>query len=193
MSAKQQTGPESQNPHAYAMYLATRARRRQRHRDKDSGSTEISDLNITPMLDLMTIILVFLLMNFASSSSNVNVANLTLPYSSAKLPIEEALTMTITKEGVLVDQRLVTRFDNGRIAEADLVDGAGTYLVRPVYDALSAKAEHFKRIEDGGGTQFVGRIAVIADKSTPYSVIFPLLFTAGRAEFGQFKMFVQKP
>ena len=41
--------------------------------------------------------------------------------------------------------------------------------------------------------EFQGRIAIIADKNIPYATIFRVLYTAGRAEFGKFKLFVQKP
>ncbi|MFO0727209.1 MAG: biopolymer transporter ExbD [Myxococcota bacterium] len=184
----------SENPQSYAMYAATRKRRKTKRHGHHAEGTEVSELNITPMLDLMTILLVFLLMNFAQSTSNVNVANLTLPYSSSKLPVEEALTLMVTRDGILVDQHLVTRFDEkGGIAVADLPDGPNGYLIRPLYDALQSRADHFKRIEEFGGTQFIGRIAVIADKGIPYTVMFRVLYTAGRAEFGRFKLFVQKP
>lgn len=183
----------SDNPQSYAMYTATRKRRKQKRHGRNFG-LDINDLNITPMLDMMTILLVFLLMNFAASAQNVNVANLTLPYSSTKLPIEEALTLMVTKDGILVDQRLVSKFDDkGWFMGEDLPEGPQGYLVKPLYDALEARADHFKRIEEFGGTQFIGRVAVIADKNTPYSIIFRVLYTCGRAEFGRFKLFVQKP
>ena len=35
--------------------------------------------------------------------------------------------------------------------------------------------------------------AVIADKNTSYQTLFKVLYTAGRAEFGVFRLFVQKP
>lgn len=183
----------SDEPHTLAIYTATRKRRKAK-RLKQQHFGEIKELNITPMLDLMTIILVFLLMNFASSSENVNVANLTLPYSSAKLPIEQALTLIVSKDGILVDQKLVARFDaNGNFDKDDLPEGEGSYLVMPLYDALQTRSDYYKRIEENGGSQFQGRIAIIADKNLPYAVIFRILYTAGRAEFGRFKLFVQKP
>lgn len=189
MSASQ----SSENPHSLAIYTATRKRRKAKRLKQQHGG-EIRELNITPMLDLMTIILVFLLMNFASSSENVNVANLSLPYSTAKLPVEQALTLIVSKDGILVDQKLVARFDAaGNFDPKDMPEGPQGYLVQPLYDALQSRSEHYKRIEEFGGTQFQGRIAIIADKNLPYAVIFRVLYTAGRAEFGRFKMFVQKP
>lgn len=179
-------------PTSYAMYDATRKRRAQkRHKREHEG--DIHDLNITPMLDMMTILLVFLLKSFASSSSDVNVANLVLPHSTTKLAIEEALPLMITQNEILVDQKVVTTLENGTVRPEDLPEGPGGYLIKPLYDVLEARADHLKRIEEFGGTQFVGRIAVIADKNTNYRTLFRILYTAGRAEFGQFKLFVQKP
>jgi biopolymer transport protein ExbD len=179
-------------PTSHAMYDATRKRRKNKRIRREQGG-EIKDLNITPMLDMMTILLVFLLKSFASSSQDVNVANLVLPHSTTKIGIEEALTLMITQNEILVDQKVIAQLDNGIIRPEDLPEGPNGYLVKPLYDVLEAKAEHLKRIEEFGGTQFIGRVAVIADKATSYKTIFRILYTAGRAEFGLFKLFVQKP
>lgn len=188
------TGRVAAGPTSVAMYDATRKRRAQkRHQREHAAGGEVQDLNITPMLDMMTILLVFLLKSFASSSSDVNVANLVLPHSTTKLAIEEALPMMITENEILVDSKVVTTLDNGLIRPEDLPEGPAGYLIKPLYDVLEARADHLKRIEEFGGSQFVGRIAIIADKGTTYRTLFRILYTAGRAEFGQFKLFVQKP
>jgi biopolymer transport protein ExbD len=192
-SSQQTTGSRSTvGPTSAAMYDATRKRRANKRHKREHGG-EIKDLNITPMLDMMTILLVFLLKSFASSSQDVNVANLTLPHSTTKLAVEEALTLMITQNEILVDQKVVTQLENGMVRPQDLPEGPNGYLVKPLYDVLEARADHLKRIEEFGGTQFVGRIAVIADKQTNYKLLFRILYTAGRAEFGLFKLFVQKP
>jgi biopolymer transport protein ExbD len=194
MTTKSSTGTgASENPQSFAMYTATRKRRKGNRQTRVHG-LDIKDLNITPMLDMMTILLVFLLMSFAASAQNINIANLVLPYSTTKLPIEEALTLMVSKDGILVDQRLVAEFDEkGWFKREDLPEGPQGYLIKPLYEALTARADHFRRIEEFGGSQFVGRIAVISDKNIPYSIIFRVLYTCGRAEFGRFKLFVQKP
>jgi biopolymer transport protein ExbD len=192
MSSESTTGSSAtENPTSIAMYEATRKRRKTKRRPEVGN--EIKDLNITPMLDMMTILLVFLLKSFASSSSDVNVANLVLPYSTTKLNIEEALTLMITQDAILVDQKIITQLDKGNLRREDLPEGPQGSLVKPLYDSLEGRAEHLKRIEEFGGSQFVGRIAIIADKNIPYGVLFRVLYTSGRAEFGRFKLFVQKP
>lgn len=179
-------------PTAQAMYDATRKRRRSGRRNRnDSG--EVTYLNITPMLDMMTIILVFLIKSFASSSSDVNVANLVLPHSTTKLNIQEALQLMVTPSEVLVDQKVIAKLNQGEVLEEDLPDGAEGYLVQPLYDALQERAEYYKSIEEFGGAQFTGRVAIIADRTIAYRTLFKVLYTAGRAEFGSFKLFVQKP
>lgn len=187
------TTQNSPQPTSQALYEAHRRRRVNAHRGKGSEG-EITYLNITPMLDMMTIILVFLLKSFATSSTNISVANLVLPHSTTKLNVDEALQMMITENEILIDQEVVTQLDGqGGLKLEDLPEGANGYLVQPLYDALENRASYFKRIEEFGGTQFNGKIAIIADKGTRYQTLFKVLYTAGRAEFGTFRLFVQKP
>ncbi len=183
---------QDSQPTQQAMYDASRKRRVGKRRNRDHGE-DITYLNITPMLDMMTILLVFLIKSFASSSADVNVANLTLPHSTTKLEISEALQLMITPNEILLDQKVVTQLTNGTINAEDLPEGANGYLIKPLYDVLSSRADYFKKIEEFGGSQFVGKVAVIADKSISYKTLFKVLYTAGRAEFGYFKLFVQKP
>ncbi|MBK8014035.1 MAG: biopolymer transporter ExbD [Deltaproteobacteria bacterium] len=184
---------ESSGPTSYAMYDATRKRRKTK-RHRRTSEADIAYLNITPMLDMMTILLVFLLKSFSASSQDVSVENLLLPHSTTKLNIDEALMVMITRDKILVDKRLVTELTpEGLLRPEDLPEGPHGYLVEPLYEILENKAAYFKRIEDFGGTQFVGKIAIVADRQTSYQTIFKVLYTAGRAEFGFFKLFVQKP
>jgi biopolymer transport protein ExbD len=166
--------------------------RKERSRRRARSGAELTELNITPMLDMMTILLVFLLKSFATSSENVNLANLVLPRSTTKLPIEEALTLQITEEAILVDQQVVVSLAEGQVKLEDLPEGPTGYLIRPLYERLSERAEYFKRIETFGGSQFVGRIAVVADRTISYKLLFRVMYTAGRAEFGLFKLFVDR-
>jgi biopolymer transport protein ExbD len=184
---------KSAQPTAQAMYDATRKRRVGKRRGRKTEG-EITELNITPMLDMMTILLVFLIKSFASSASNVTVANLTLPHSTTKLEISEAVQLTVTEKELLVDHKVVTQLDErGGIRVDDLPDGVNGYLIQPLYDRLEMLAAKNKQIEKFGGTAFVGRIAVIADEKVEYQTLVKILYTAGRAEYGQFKLFVQKP
>ncbi|MEO1334998.1 MAG: biopolymer transporter ExbD [Myxococcota bacterium] len=179
-------------PTSHARHEATRQRRITRRRQKEVKE-DITYLNITPMLDMMTILLVFLLKSFSASAENVTVENLTLPSSVSKLNVKEALQLMVTENAILVDQKIVTRLaPDGNVSAGDLPEGPDGYLIRPLYDALEGRASYFKRIEEFGGSRFDGRIAIIADRKTSYRTLFRILYTVGRAEFGLFRLFVQK-
>src|SRR5512140_2731700 len=72
---------------------------------------EITFLNITAMLDIMTIILVFLLKNLGESSASIPQSDdLRLPTSVVKTqPSDEGVVVTVSKSQILVgDDRVVT-------------------------------------------------------------------------------------
>lgn len=184
------TGTSDVQPTSKGLYQAVKSRRTQKRRGK-RDENEISYLNITPMLDMMTILLVFLLKSFSTSAANVNVANLTLPHSTTKLKVEEAVQVLVTAEQILVDSKQVLNLTGEALVPTDAV--SGSTLIQPLYDALADKADYHKRIEEFGGAQFQGKVAIVADQNVTYEVIEKVLYTAGQAEFGLFKLFVQKP
>src|SRR5882757_6041171 len=74
----------------------------------------IKDLNITPMMDMMTIILVFLLKSFSSSTSTITFdSNLQVPKSSTQLKTKLALAVTITKKVILVEGDAIAPVNQG--------------------------------------------------------------------------------
>src|SRR6187551_1967457 len=75
----------------------------------------IKDLNITPMMDMMTIILVFLLKSFTASSSIVpQDANLSLAPSMTRMNMKQAVPVTITKRVILVEGEAVAAINSGK-------------------------------------------------------------------------------
>jgi len=184
------TGTSDLNPTSRGLHEAIRSRRTQKRREKEDHD-DITYLNITPMLDMMTILLVFLLKSFASSASNVNVANLTLPNSTTKLKVEEAIQVLVTPEQILVDNEPVLNLDGQALVPNDAL--RGSTLVEPLYEALANKADYLKQIQEFGGAQFNGKVAILADENITYDTIEKVLYTAGQAEFGLFRLFVQKP
>src|SRR5450432_4760857 len=102
----------------------------------------VKDLNITPMMDMMTIILVFLLKSFASSSSNITFdQNLQVPKSVTQLKPKLAVTVTITKKVLLVEGDGVAPINYGRIDPAMKRDGENGYYITPLVDILEKHAK----------------------------------------------------
>lgn len=154
---------------------------------------EIKDLNITPMMDMMTIILVFLLKSFTSSSTIINMdQNLALPSSQTRLNPKQAVPVTITKRVVLVDGEPVAPINAGKIDPALKRDGDNGYYITPLVETLSKVARREKKVAEMTGQKFDGELTIVADKNTPYRLLTEILYSCGQAEYANYRLLVLK-
>jgi biopolymer transport protein ExbD len=154
---------------------------------------DIKDLNITPMMDMMTIILVFLLKTFTSSATLVNMdSNLMLPPSMTPLAAKQAVPVTITKRVLLVEGDAVAPINNGRIDPNFKRDGDNGYYITPLVETLSKVARREKRVAEMSGAKFDGELTIIADKNTPYRLLTEVLYSCGQAEYANYRLLVLK-
>jgi biopolymer transport protein ExbD len=154
---------------------------------------DIKDLNITPMMDMMTIILVFLLKSFTSSSTIVNLdQNLSLPPSQTQLSAKQAVPVTITKRVVLVEGEAVAPITNGRIDPQLKRDGDNGYYITPLVEMLGKVARREKKVAEMTGQKFEGELTIIADRFTPYRLLTEILYSCGQAEYANYRLLVLK-
>lgn len=166
-----------------------------RRRRKPKALAKTGSLTITSLMDILTILLVFLLKNYAASPVNINQEPglLQLPTSSAKLAPEEAVPISITARNITVNDKAVAEVIDGKVDPAVKRDGEKGFFITPVYDALASEADKQRRIaKHNSAQQFKGLALVIADRNTPYRLLNEVLYTAGQAQFGQFKFAVVK-
>ncbi len=192
--------PPKAGPMEVRRAIRTAARRRK-------ADPEINYLNITAMMDMMTIILVFLIMSFGAASTTVAPSpDLTVPYSRSRDPVREALRVTITRRQILVDQpreatgggggdQEVCALANGRVDASQKRDGANGFFITPLYNALIAQRDRMRLIaQHNAQFRFEGIITIIADRSIQYRTLTEVLYTAGQAEFGNYRLVVlQQP
>ena len=154
---------------------------------------EITSLNITPMMDMMTIILVFLLKTFTSSALLVNQdQNMMLPSSTSRLNAKQAIAVTVTKRVVLVDGEPVAPINSGKIDPALKRDGDNGYYITPLVEILSKVARREKKVAEVTGQKFDGELTIIADRNTPYRLLTEILYSCGQAEYANFRLLVLK-
>src|SRR5215471_939445 len=95
----------------------------------------IKDLNITPMMDMMTIILVFLLKSFSSTTSTITFnQDLQVPKSITQLKPKLAVTVTITKKVILVEGDAVAPINAGHTDANVKRDGENGYYITPLVE-----------------------------------------------------------
>ena len=153
----------------------------------------VKDLNITPMMDMMTIILVFLLKTFSSSTSTITFdQNLQVPKSITQLKPKEAVSVTITKKIVLVEGDAIAPINNGKVDPAVKRDGENGYYITPLVEILEKHAKRERKVADLTGTKFEAQLMIVADQTTPYRLLTEVLYSCGQAGYANYRLLVLK-
>src|SRR5512139_2817153 len=117
-------------PHATMAQVKAAIRRAKRHHPEH----EHSGLNIYPMMDMMTILLVFLVMQVASSTAALvtESEDLKIPYSSSSMQLGDAVPVQVARNSIVVDGHEVLQLRNGVVDPAQKQGGANGFLVTPL-------------------------------------------------------------
>ncbi len=157
---------------------------------------EINFLNITAMLDMMTIILVFLLKSMSQSSASLpQSADLTMPKSVLTTEAsQEGVAVLVSKSQIIVDDNVVcavpadpTHGVEGKYKRSGSTD---LYIV-PLANALQSWRERDRQVRVATGKDpSASEAIVIADAGTPFRLLTEVLFTLGQSEFAKFHLMV---
>jgi len=153
----------------------------------------IKDLNITPMMDMMTIILVFLLKSFSSTTSTITFdQNLQVPKSFTELKPKMAVTVTVTKKVILVEGDAIAPVNAGRVDPAVKRDGENGYYITALVDILEKHGRREKKVAEMTGQKFEGQLMLVADQTTPYRLLTEVIYSCGQAGYGNYRLLVLK-
>jgi biopolymer transport protein ExbD len=158
---------------------------------------EINFLNITAMLDMMTIILVFLLKSMSASVASLPQGkDLTIPQSVLTTEAsQEGVVVIVSKSQIMVDDKptgVEVPGDASHGVEGKYKrNGPNDLYITKVGQALQAWREVDRQVRLAGGKDPSGSEAiVIADAQTPYRLLVEVLFTLGQTEFNKFHLMV---
>ncbi len=141
-------------------------------------------LNIYPMMDMMTILLVFLVAQFATDSAQVvQSEELMIPFSRSEISRQPALEVTIARDQIMVANVQVVQLRNGQVDPSQKQGGSTGFLINPLLEQLREHRELARIRDNQRGAEFAGEVAIIADRRTPYRTITEVLYTLGQAEF----------
>ena len=162
-----------------------RSIRNKRKRDKK----EVIDVDITSLLDILVILLVFLLKSYNSSG-----VTLTIP-KGIELPVSESISLNnpgvmiqVSKDKIFVDSETILDAEN---PPAQIYD-QGKRRIIPLYNELVKKKEHIKAIakQAPAAKPFSGIANLIIDKSLKYSYVKKIMYTCAEAGFKEYKVVV---
>jgi biopolymer transport protein ExbD len=191
--------PPAPRPPSKPASLAVYKRELRKAIAKNRVEPEINFLNITAMMDMMTIILVFLLKSLSTSTASLPQSqDLQLPKSILTTEPEsepEGLAVIVSKSQIIVGETVVCPVppDASQYGiEAKYKRGSrNDYFIVPLGSALQSWRDTDKRIRMATGRDPSQSEAIlIADVSTPYRLLTEVMFTLGQSEFSKFHMMV---
>jgi len=142
-------------------------------------------LNLTSMMDMFTIILVFLLKTYSTDGMLIQPSEfLTLPTSTIEKSPEVALDLVISKEWIMVNHEPV-------VTVAEVV-ASGGLIVPGLKEKLEVYAREAKRMEELYGTKFSGKVTIQGDKEIPYQLLVKVMATCGKSDYPNMRLVVYK-
>jgi biopolymer transport protein ExbD len=161
------------------------ARKKRKEREAQG---EIKELNITAMMDMMTIILVFLIKSYSASSVTVTASeDVRPPVSTTRLTPKDTIAITVTPRSILVGDKKKVDLVNMQVRKENL-DGK---KILPLDAALQKEVEKLKYIaERNPNAPFTQEVSIIGDKRVPYELLSSVLYTAGQNQLENFRFIV---
>ena len=148
-------------------------------------------IQITSMVDMFVILLVFLLKTYSTSPVNITPKDgLRLPESSSLTDVVDVVKLIVSRDGVFVEDKKVMDLDQGRVPAA-LIDRNDSSFLRGLFDELAARAKLAKNISKMNDSfEFDGKVLMQADRDLPYEVLQKIMYTSMMAGYADVKLAV---
>lgn len=150
-----------------------------RHMSKESGS-----LNLNSMMDMMTIILLFLLKSFSTSGVIVTPSKeLHLPASLQGDKVTKQLTVSIARNKILVnDQKIM---DMSEVPQQSLD-------IPKLRENLDFYAQKERKLEEEVGKPFSHEVIIEGDKEIPFDILLKVMYTCSHSDFYKMRLLTIK-
>ena len=171
-------------------------------RNKKKTRRNVENIDITSLLDILVILLVFLLKSYNSSGVVLNVPKgITLPDSKSETANNPGVMIQVAKEKIYVDDTLILDVEEDIKAKKKIFGESGRMVV-PLYDALVKKKEEIKTlskqvnlaagdaVNEENKKKFTGIANLIVDKTIKYSYVKKVMYTCAAAGFKEYKFIV---
>ena len=155
---------------------------------KSRGSRRVKGFRpqLTSLVDVMTILLIYLLQSFSAEGNIITVhKDLILPESSAKKPPELRVTLTVNNYYILAENIMVASVDEVLSSEEIVIPG--------LYQWLKTRREATEKIERySTKTKFKGEISIQGDKRIRFRLLKKIMYTCGQQGYNNFSLAVQR-
>lgn len=168
---------------AKRMREAKRAKRMAKRQVDATGG-----MNINSMMDMMTIILVFLIDSYGNNPIQVKAGpDLVIPQSVSELNPEDTMQITITRKSIIVADKTVVNVKDGQVDKSQKRGGENSLYIQPLFDELTEEVSRQKQMAALRRKPFEGIVTIVADRTVPYRLLTEVMYTAGQAQLANFK------
>lgn len=157
------------------MKQSRRALRMERHRR--SGETPI---NLVPMIDLLTVLVFFLLVNAGDVTTAPTTKALRLPTSTATAQPRLTPKIQVTQQDIIVEGRLVAKV-------ADVMKSDSRFI-QELVDEMRYQAE--KTLAAKSKNTVLGEVTVLADQGISYALVKKIMLSCTLAEYDKVSLAV---
>lgn len=159
-----------------------------KYMDQRSSSFKIQ---ITSMVDMFIILLVFLLKSYSTSPVNITPSDkLRLATSTTSTDPVDVLKLQVSKEAIFVEENKVADLVNNDVVK-EQVDATDPQFIRPLFEELDKQAQKSKDIAKVNETfEFDGKVLLQVDKDLPYQVLKKIMYTSMLAGYYDVKFAV---
>lgn len=145
-------------------------------------------LNIMPMLDIFSILILFLLMSFSTEPVSHDITEgVELPESNTLASLDEVPAVRVAKNSVVVNDKTVATLVGRKFSKNDTFQGA----VYPVFKELEKLSIANKRISKKESNEPMA-LTLEIDKNHEFIIIKKIMKSAQQVDFVKFKLMVAK-
>jgi biopolymer transport protein ExbD len=159
------------------MSTSRRAQRMAQHHLRHKADAE---LNLIPLIDILSTLVAFLLVYSTEVEVIQNSKGIEIPQSIAEVAPKESVVVMITKTDLFVQGE--------RVASVQEVRDTKDSIVTPLRDALKRPMLVGKAMAERDLAQ--REITIMADKSLPYEVLKKVMSTCTDADYGKVSLAV---
>ena len=157
----------------------------------DRRSPSSYKIQITSMVDMFVILLVFLLKTYSTSPVSVTPKKgMQLPDSSSLTEPVDVVKLMVSQDGVFVEDKKIMALEKGRVP-ASVLDANDPSFLRSLFEALDERAKLAKSISaQNDSFEFDGKVLMQADRELPYEILQKVMYTSMMAGYADVKLAV---
>ncbi|MCK4738816.1 MAG: biopolymer transporter ExbD [Deltaproteobacteria bacterium] len=156
----------------------------EKRRHNKRGAT-VASLNLNSLMDMFTIILIFLLVSFSTERENPSATTtFKLPSSTSEEAMRPRLTIQITQDVIIVEGKQVVNIKD--------IDPNET-IISPLYAELQELAKTSIFIAEVNAELELDREVVFqGDRTIPFALLQRLMFTCGQVGYSNISLAVTR-